>query len=89
MAIQKSVCSMTGYFCQPFGGGKYSTFSSNGTQHFIALEQNQQIPVDIEIRGIFELEHKTIVEKDKNGNPQASGVLRPVRFIRQESETKK
>lgn len=80
MSIQKSVGVMTGHFSSPFGDKKqYTTFISNGCQFFIALEPKQEIPVDIEIRGIFELEHKPVVENNK-----VAGSLRPSRFIRQE-----
>jgi hypothetical protein len=89
MAIQKTKSVMTGFFSQPFGGGKYTTFSSNGCQYFIALEQNQQIPVDLEIRAVFECEHKTIVETNKNGVSSPAGILRPSRFIGQEKEQNK
>lgn len=82
MSIQKSVGVMTGHFTSPFGDKKqYTTFISNGCQFFIALEPKQEIPVDLEIRGVFELEHKPVVE-----NGKVAGSLRPSRFLGRENE---
>ena len=77
MSNQKSVCSMRGSFKEPFGGGKYTTFASGGCQYFIAIEQGQKIPVDLEVAAIFELEHKSMID-----NGKVAGMLRPSRFVR-------
>ena len=86
MGIQKSVCSMTGHFSNPFGDKKqYTTFASNGCQYFVFLEPNQQIKVDLEVRAVFEMEHESIVQNVK-GEPKPVGMTKPGRFIRLEGE---